>query len=99
MAQASAALRIIPLGLVLLGLAALLASVLMPVSPRKGWARLSASLLVAAAFALGSSAQMVQEHRPWPGIVGLAIGLFLVYVGFRKQKRDPHGRTPTASMF
>jgi uncharacterized membrane protein YgdD (TMEM256/DUF423 family) len=98
MTQGSEILKFLPLGLILLGLACLLVAGLTQVSPRKGWARLSASLLVGAAFVAGSISQMVKQHRIWPGAVGLGGGVFLAYVGLRKHERDPDGKTPAASM-
>ncbi len=94
MMRGSEILRFLPLGLILLGLTCLLIAALTPVSPRKGSLRLAASLMVAAAFCVGSTSQMFEQHRAWPGIVGSAAGLFLAYVGQRKHIRDPDGRTP-----
>jgi hypothetical protein len=98
MPNGSEVLRVFPFEFILLGLACLLVAALTPVSPRKGWARLFASLLVGTAFVLGSCWQMVKDNRTAPGAIELGVGLFLVYVGVRKFKRDPEGKTPVASI-
>lgn len=90
--------RILPLSLVLPGLAFAVVAAFTPVSPQKGLRRLVASLLVGAAFAGGSTLQMFIERHLWPGAFGLAAGVFLVWLGLRKHKRDPDGRTPAAQM-
>lgn len=92
------AARVLPLGLILLGLAAALVAALSAVSPQKGLWRLAGSLLVGAAFTVGSMAQMVKETRLWPGIFGLGAGAFLMWIGYRKYKKDPRGNTPAAQM-
>ena len=92
------ALRVLPLGLVLLGLAFAVGAAFTSVSSQKGLRRLAASVLIAAAFVVGSVAQMLGEHRLWPGAFGIGAGAFLVWVGWRKYKRDPHGHTRPAQI-
>jgi hypothetical protein len=87
----------LPLGLILLGLASLLAAAFMPVSRQKGWTRLFASMFVSAAFAVGSITQIQSMHRLWPGAFGMAVATYLAWIGLRKHKHDPEGRTPVAS--
>jgi hypothetical protein len=91
-------IRVIPASLILLGLTCALIAVFAPVSPRKGWTRLLSSVLVSAAFAVGSISQIVKDHRLWPGGYGLGAAVFLAWIGMRKRKRDPEGKTPAASM-
>ncbi len=90
--------RVLPISLVLPGLAFAVVAAFTPVSPQKSLRRLIASLLVGAAFAVGSLLQIFTERRLWPGAFGLGAGVFLVWVGFRKRKRDPDGRTPAAQV-
>jgi hypothetical protein len=71
---------------------------LTPVSRAKGRTRLAASLLVGAEFILGALSQMAKEGHLWPGILGLAAGAFLSWIGLRKYLRDPEGITPSAKM-
>lgn len=91
-------IRIAPLCLVLLGLVFALSAALTEVSSRKGLLRLSASAMVALGFAVGAVSQVINEKRLWPGCLGLGVSCFLAWIGFRKFKRDPEGRTPAASM-
>lgn len=88
----------LPLGLSVLGLIFALIAAFTPVSPQKGWRRLAASMLVGAAFGVGSTAEMFIERRLWPGALGILIGSLLIWIGFRKHKRDPEGITPPASI-
>lgn len=90
--------RATPAVLVLLALTCASVAGLMRVSPRKGQIRLLASLLVAAALSFGGLAQMVSEKALWPAIFGVLAGSFLVWMGFRKYKRDPFGKTPAGKM-
>ena len=92
------AARVLPLGLVLLGLVCALVAALSARSSQKGLCRLAASLLVGAAFTVGSIAQMIKETRLWPGVFGLGAGAFLMWVGYRKYQKDPKGKTPAAQM-
>ena len=55
------AARGLPLGLILLGLASALVAALSAISAQKGLWRLASSLLVGAAFTVGSIAQMLKE--------------------------------------
>lgn len=90
--------RAIPLGFIVLGLIFAIVASLTPVSKQKGLLRLVASLLVACAFWEAATIQMLGEHRLWPGAFGIGAGAFLAWIGYRKYKRDPEGRTPPAQM-
>jgi threonine/homoserine/homoserine lactone efflux protein len=90
--------RVLPLCLIALGLAFAALAALTQVSPKKGKRRLVASLSVSLAFAEGGVAQVIAQHHLWPGVLGLCGGVFLAWIGFRKQKRDPDGHTPAAQM-
>ena len=92
------AMRVVPSGLILLGLTFALLAAIIKVSERKGLFRLAASIAVALGFAIGGAAQMTGEKRIWPGCFGLVVSCFLAWIGFRKFNRDPEGRTPPASM-
>jgi thiol:disulfide interchange protein len=92
------AMRIVPSGFILLGLALALVAAIIKVSERKGLFRLAASIAVALGFVIGGAAQMTSERPIWPGCFGLAASCFLAWMGVRKFNRDPEGRTPPASM-
>jgi lipopolysaccharide export LptBFGC system permease protein LptF len=79
----------------LLALFCVLIAAVISVSKAKGQLRLMASILVAAGFILGSLLQMVSEKRLWPGSLGVVAGVFLAWIGLRKYRRDPDGRTPS----
>ncbi len=60
--------------------------------------RLLASLCLSGAFLFGSITQIIAENRLWPASFGLLAGLVLAWIGFRKHRRDPDGRTPSATI-
>ncbi|GGH00720.1 hypothetical protein [Silvibacterium dinghuense] len=91
-------MQALPLSLVLLGLVFAIVAAITPVSLKKGLRRLLSSLLVGAAFILGSIEQIIAEHHLWPGAFGIGAGAFLVWIGYRKREKDPDGRTPAAKM-
>ncbi|MBB5061548.1 hypothetical protein HDF16_006284 [Granulicella aggregans] len=82
------AARVLPLSLILLGLASAFVAALSAISPQKGMWRLAASFLVGAAFTVGSITQMLKENQLWPGVVGLGAGAFLMWIGYRKYKKE-----------
>ena len=49
-------------------------------------------------FVVGGLDQIVKEDHLWPGSIGLLAGVFLVWIGLRKHRRDPEGRTPARSI-
>jgi hypothetical protein len=90
--------RLIPLVLILIAVVSVLIAALVPVSKAKGQARLLASLFVGAGFGLDSLLQLTRENEVWPRLFELMAGALLVWLGFRKHRRDPEGRTPAASI-
>jgi hypothetical protein len=78
------ATRVLPAVLTLVRLAAALIAAFAPISPLKGLWRPADSLLVGAAFDVGSMAQMLEERKLWPGAFGFGAGVFLIRVGYRK---------------
>ena len=91
-------IRVAPLALMLLGLIFALWAALITVSSRKEILRLAASVAVALGFGVGAVSQIINDQRWWPGSFGLGMFLFLAWVGLRKFKRDPEGRTPARTM-
>ena len=87
-----------PLALVLLGLLSALVAALKSVSRSKGKMRLLGSMLVGAAFLLGGLMQIMKESRLWPGALGLVGGIWLLWIGARKYRKDPDGETPAATI-
>ena len=75
-----------------------LVAAVLPVSVAKGRIRLLGSLSVGAGFAVMSLTQIVNENRLWPTAVLLFGGIFLIWVGLRKYRRDPEGKTPARSI-
>ena len=75
-----------------------LAGALIPRSRAKGRLRLLGSLLIGCAFPVMALSQAVAQHKALLIVVGLVCGSFLVWVGFRKYRRDPEGRTPPAQI-
>jgi hypothetical protein len=69
-----------------------------PNSKAKGHIRLLGSLFVGAGFGLDSLLQLTRGGRSWPGLFELIAGAFLVWLGLRKQRRDPEGKTPADSI-
>ena len=91
-------LRVLPLSCIICALLCAFIAALMPVSRAKGQTRLAASLLVGAGFTVGALVQIEKQAHLWPGIAGLAAGVFLSWIGLRKYRRDPEGLTPAAKM-
>lgn len=91
-------MRLAPLSLVLLAVLCVIIAALTPVSRLKGQLRLLGSLLAGAAFCTGSVVQVAQDHRQWPGLLLSAMGGCLIWLGLRKYRRDPEGKTPSATI-
>ena len=89
-------LLVVVLFLITVGCAVIAA--LTPVSRAKGYTRLAASLFCGPALMLHLLAQAFDEGEFLPGVIGLFVGVFLVWVGLRKHRRDPEGRTPPAQI-
>jgi hypothetical protein len=66
---------------------------LIPISRIKGQLRLAGSLLIGIAFCIGALSQGVAEHNLRLSVAGFLCGGFLVWLGLRKYRRDPEGRT------
>lgn len=90
--------RALPLGLVLFGLMCALVAAFTPLSSLKGRLRLLGSLFVGTAFTVGGLFQTMNEQRLGPGGFGVVFGIFLIWIGVRKHKRDPNGASPAAQM-
>jgi hypothetical protein len=71
---------------------------LTPVSRAKGRIRLAGSLFVGTAILLAALSQAIAEGKLRLGVAGLLGAAFLVWVGLRKYRRDPEGRTPSAQI-
>jgi sulfite exporter TauE/SafE len=71
---------------------------MIPTSRLKGRVRLASSLLVGAAFPVMAISQGVMQRKPLLSVVELIAGAFLVWLGLRKYRRDPEGRTPSAQI-
>ncbi len=84
--------------MIIIGLLCALVAIAFPVSRQKGNMRLAASSLVGTGFVIGAVAQIGSGGAMWPAIFGVVAGIFLDYVGWRKYRRDPEGRTRPAKM-
>jgi len=91
-------MRFLPPALFLLALVSVPIAAVMQPSRSKGQLRLLGSMSLAAGFVVGSILQMAAESREWPASLGLAAGIFLAWVGLRKYRKDPDGRTPPADI-
>jgi hypothetical protein len=90
--------RLIPLGLIVLAVICVLIAALVPVSKAKGLVRLLGSLFVGAGFSFDSLLQLTRGNEAWQRLFELMVSALLVWLGFRKHRRDPEGRTPAASI-
>ena len=79
--------------LAVLAVVSVMIAAVTPRSRTKGRLRLAGSLLIGTAFVVGSLCQALIEAKLWLGLVGVSAGLFLGWVGMRKYRRDPEGRT------
>ena len=91
-------MRLIPLGFIVLAVICVLIAALVPTSKTKGQIRLFGSLFVGAAFGLDALLQLTAGNGAWPRFFELIVGVLLIWLGFRKHRRDPEGRTPAASI-
>ena len=64
----------------------------------RGRIRLLGSILIALAMSLGGIEQTVTTYDFAPIVIGLLAGVVLAWVGVRKYRRDPEGRTRPAQM-
>ena len=90
-------LRFLPLGLILLAVLCVAVAAVLPISRTKGQVRLAGSLSLGAAFAVGSL--LSTTGQSWQRGVGVVMGAFLAWIGLRKDRRDPDGKTSARSMF
>jgi hypothetical protein len=90
--------RLIPLGLISIAVICVLIAALVPVSKTKGQVRLLGSLFVSAGFSLDFLFQLARGNETWPRLFELMVGVLLIWLGFRKHRRDPEGSTPAASI-
>lgn len=86
------------LALVLCAVLCVFIAALVPASHKKGRIRLAGSLFIGAAFPVATSAQSLIERKLLPLLVGLIVGSFLAWIGWRKYRRDPQGKTPAAQI-
>jgi hypothetical protein len=91
-------IKLLVLVLVLFAVGCVVIAALTPVSRAKGRIRLSASLFIGIAIPLGALSQAIAEGKLLLGVAGLVGGVFLVWIGLRKYRRDPEGRTPSAQI-
>src|SRR5271163_1592460 len=87
------AYQIIAFSFVVLACFCVLVAALCPSSRFKGRTRLVGSMSIGAALCLGCLPQIVKDGRLWPGVVGVAGGIALGWLGLRKYQRDPEGKT------
>ena len=89
-------LRFLPLGLIALAVICVAAAAILPMSRTKGQVRLAGSLSIGAAFAAGSL--LSTTGQSWQHGVGVAMGASLAWIGLRKYRRDPDGKTSNYSI-
>jgi hypothetical protein len=90
--------KLLVLVFVIFAVGCVVIAALTPVSRAKGRIRLAASLFIGIAFPLGALSQAIGEGKLLPSVVGFVAGVFLVWIGLRKYRRDPEGRTPSAQI-
>jgi hypothetical protein len=92
-------LRFVPLVFIGLGVLCVLIAALLPVSRRKAKVRLLASLAVGLGFCLESVSVTLPPSEPrWHLALLFGFGIFLVYCGILKFRRDPLGQRPARSL-
>ena len=89
-------LRFLPLGLILLAVLCVVVAAILPISRTRGQFRLAGSLSVGAAFVVGSL--LSATGQSWQRGVAIAVGAFLAWIGLRKYRADPNGKTPASSI-
>jgi hypothetical protein len=82
--------------LIILAVVSVAIAMLIPRSRAKGRMRLAGSLLLGLAFIVTFPGLLQQTPHSWRAIVVPVGGVFLIWVGVRKYRRDPEGRTPAA---
>jgi len=92
-------LRLVPLLFIIAAVLTVPIAAVLPVSTRKGSIRLLGSILLGVGFCLESLTLFKEEHRMGPGIFCLCGGVFLMWVGVLKNRRDPLGKEPAARTF
>ncbi len=90
--------RFIPLGLILIAFMCILIAALIPASKAKGQVRLLGSLFVGTGFCLDSLLHLMEGTESLQRSIELLAGAMLIWLGSRKYRRDPEGRTPPASI-
>jgi hypothetical protein len=94
--QTSMFIKALVLGLAVCACCCVLIAAFTPISRAKGRARLAGSLFIGIAIPLGVLPEAIAQRKAITAVIGLAAGVFLVWVGMRKYRRDPEGRTPSA---
>jgi hypothetical protein len=84
--------RVVPLGLMLLGIFCAIIAALRPVSRLKGQARLLASLFGGAGVSVDSLAWIAKPDLVWPAAIELVMGLHFIWTGLRTYRKDPRVR-------
>ena len=88
-------MSILPLCLIILAAVSVPIAALIPISNSKGRVRLAGSLLLGTGFILMGVVHVIVNQRYWLLVIG---GGFLIWVGLRKYRRDPQGRTSSAAI-
>ena len=91
--------RLVPPGLILLGILCAVAAALRPASPLKGKVRLLASLFGGAGVSVDSLTWIATANLAWPAAIELAVGVYLIWTGLRTYRKDPEGKTPATSIY
>ena len=88
-------INVLALASVLLAVACVVIAALTPVSRRKGQLRLAGSISIGILFLLSSALSHALIKQK---VFGAVAGAFLIWVGWRKYRLDPQGRTPSAKI-
>jgi hypothetical protein len=91
--------RLVPLGLILLGILCAIAAALRPVSRLKGKVRLLASLFGGAGVGVDSLTWIAKANLVWPAAIELAVGVYLIWTGLKTYRKDPEGKAPATSIY
>ncbi|UWZ82443.1 LptF/LptG permease family protein [Occallatibacter riparius] len=91
-------LTIVPVSLIILAAVSVPAAMLIPRSRAKGRMRLAGSLLLGMGFISEFPAALHDVPPLWRAALVPIGGLFLVWAGIRKYRRDPEGRTSPAQI-
>lgn len=90
--------KLIAAGIIVLAALSVPIAAMIPKSQLKRRFRLAGSLLLGIGLVVASVGEMIQSGRLLPEGILTAGGVFLVYVGVRKYRRDPEGRTAPAQI-